>query len=1625
MAALGTDDEPSTNMADSLSPNASQMASTTLAPPYVWNGDEEEQAHGVIYWPELCGSDRPFWNTSQSWHTETPSLSACFRTCVWSVPPFVYFWLFLPFYIRYVRRAKGRDIPLSTLALAKFIVLLALAGVAAMDTAYFALGSSVALVDVMEPLLRLACFTPLLGLLFLERRHGIRVSGFQWCFWTVFLITSALVFYSHLERLWSESLSPGFFPSVTFMLSVFLFVVSFALHFWVEPEPAYRGPLQIVQAQPSPLISASFPSQLAFSWFTGLAWSGFKRSLTFDDLWDLNPLLMSRFVFPRFNRYWERTVKQIQFVHANGHQSANGHGLPDASFNKTQDDVDFKSTKKSSTHPDLSKLSVFPAMVKAFGPAFCYGSVLKFVHDIMVFISPYLLKLIIAFTADTSEPLWKGIFFAFLIFSISCVQTLSLSQYFYKMYVIGLWLRTSLISAIYRKSLRVSTTAKKEITTGEVVNLMSVDVQRIMEMTPYINMLWSAPLQIAGAIFFLWQQLGPSVLAGLLVMVLLVPLNGMIAAKSRTFQILQMKHKDQRVKVMNEILQGMKILKLYAWEPSFEKSVNDIRAQEIKILTQMAYLQSGSSFIWTCAPYVVSLVTFATYVLVDEANVLTAERAFVSLALFNILRFPLSMLPMMITALIQASVSIKRINNYMRATELEEKNVTKDTRPSSQGAKFAVKLNKASFTWNEEASEPTLKEIDVEVKKGSLVAIVGTVGSGKSSLLAAMLGEINRIEGEASINGRVAYVAQQAWIQNETIQNNILFNESLDDKRYKKVIEACALQADLSILTGGDQTEIGEKGINLSGGQKHRVSLARATYCDADIYLMDDPLAAVDSHVGKHIFQEVIGPEGLLAKKTRVLVTHSIAFLPKMDNIVVLKEGQVSEVGSYDELLARKGAFAEFLVQFLTEEEQTESDDDQVRELKHTLEECMGAEELNRHLERARKESECKENSVERSMSVSSRKSSEGHAARSPKSRQASDAHSDSPNLKQEQPNPKKLLSPEKDGTLESATKDKPTPPEASKNKQYLEEKSESGKVQMAVYTYYVKNMGVILFALSVISFSVNQVCSAASSIWLSKWSDESSRANQTGTLSQDVYLGVYGAFGVGQGFTAVFGSLFLYLATLNGAKRLHNLVLANVLKSPMSFFDTTPQGRILNRFGKDIDVLDTTMPMILRGWITCLLAVLSTFAIITYATPMFLLPITVVLGAYYIVQRIYVATSRDLKRLESVSRSPIYSHFGETVSGVQTIRAYNLQEHFIRESENRVDYNQRAGYPSIVANRWLAVRLEVVGNIIIFCSALFAVLGRESLSPGLVGLSVSYALSVTQTLNWFVRMTSEVETNIVAAERLKEYADSPTEAAWTNTAHTPEESWPNSGSIQFEDYCTRYREGLPLVLKDLSFSVKGGERVGIVGRTGAGKSSLTLALFRLIEKVSGRILIDNLDISTLGLHDLRCKLTIIPQDPVLFSGTLRMNLDPFNHHNDEEIWQALSHSNLKTFVSDQLAEGLDHVISEGGGNLSVGQCQLICLARALLRKTKILVLDEATAAIDMETDEIIQKTIRTQFNTCTIITIAHRLNTIMDYDKILVLKNGSREEFDSPQTLLNSKESIFYSMCKEAGLTQ
>ncbi|XP_059893159.1 ATP-binding cassette sub-family C member 3 isoform X2 [Gadus macrocephalus] len=491
----------------------------------------------------------------------------------------------------------------------------------------------------------------------------------------------------------------------------------------------------------------------------------------------------------------------------------------------------------------------------------------------------------------------------------------------------------------------------------------------------------------------------------------------------------------------------------------------------------------------------------------------------------------------------------------------------------------------------------------------------------------------------------------------------------------------------------------------------------------------------------------------------------------------------------------------------------------------------------------------------------------------------------------------------------------------------------------------------------------------------------------------------------------------------LRAAQLTHEAMLRRVLRAPQGFFERTPTGRILNRFSKDVDTIDTAIPDNIDIWMRTFWFTLNVLLVCSVLTPMFMVGVAPLLLFYWWVQRFYVATSRQLKRLESVSRSPIYSHFSETITGASVIRAYGKDSAFVRMSDTRVDDNQKSYYPGIVANRWLGVRIEFIGNCIVLFAALFAVIGKEKLNPGLVGLSVSYALQVTMTLNWMVRMTSDLESNIVAVERVKEYSETKTEAPWVVEDKRPPSDWPPQGNVEFRDYSVRYREGLDLVLKNLTLSVQGGEKVGIVGRTGAGKSSMTLCLFRLLEAAGGEITIDGVKISEIGLHDLRSKLTIIPQEPVLFSGTLRMNLDPFDSYSDEDLWKALEHSHLHKFVTNAPAK-LEMECAEGGENLSVGQRQLVCLARALLRKTRILILDEATAAIDLETDDLIQSTIRTQFEDCTVFTIAHRLNTIMDYTRVLVLDKGEISEFDTPSQLLSQK-GVFYAMAKDAGLVQ
>uniref|UniRef100_A0A669ERU9 Canalicular multispecific organic anion transporter 1 n=1 Tax=Oreochromis niloticus TaxID=8128 RepID=A0A669ERU9_ORENI len=1427
------------------------------------------------------------------------------------------------------------------------------------------------------------------------RREGAIDSASLFLFWLLLVVCDIFPF----QTLLREALRLGEVRDVPrfslFYISFGLELIALVLSTVADIPPEAKDFIK-----KNPEAGAPFLSRITFNWLNSMVLKGYKQPLVQEDMWDLNESDSTAFINERFqhfmkpeldaarvrfqNKMKKKSAKTRDSAQEDPQQSGLSSGLGKGvsqdvlmmeERGKKEDEKKKKDNKEEENYPSSWLITT---IYKTFKRILIESVCFKLLQDVLTFVSPQLLKLMISFTQDKSRYAWEGYLYAVLLMVVALLQSLTLQQYFQRCHVLGMKVHTALMAAVYKKALVVSNDTRKESTVGEMVNLMSADAQCFNDVTISFHLLWSCPLQIIISIVFLWLELGPSVLAGLGVMVLLIPTNALIATKARKLQIENMKFKDKRMKIMNEILNGIKILKLYAWEPSFQKQVEDIRGEELKVMKKFAYLTSVSIFLFSSAPALVSLATFAVFVSVSKDNVLTAEKAFTSISLFNILRSPLAMLPMLIASIVQTAVSKKRLEKFLAGEDIDSDIVHQD--PSFN---TAVSVCDGSFAWEKDA-KPLLKNVNLDIEPGRLVAVVGAVGSGKSSLMSALLGEMHSTKGFINIRGSLAFVPQQAWIQNATLKDNILFGSPHEEENFKKVIQACALAPDLELLPGGDLTEIGEKGINLSGGQKQRVSLARAVYSQADIYLLDDPLSAVDSNVGKHLFENVIGPNGILKNKTRILVTHGISFLPYVDEIVVLENGVISEVGSYENLRASGGAFSKFLDTYAKEQSnqgnsETEGQDAEDFELIPDGDDAQpdGASEdtVSLTLER--------ENSIRRSQrhgSVRLRRNT---------------------SLKK------------------SANADEP-----QKGQKLIEKETmETGQVKLAVFLQYLRAMGWGYSAMVFLIYFIQNVALIGQNLWLSDWtSDSVEYYNMTyPSWKRDTRVGVFGALGVAQALFVFLSTLLLANASINASRILHSRLLNNILRVPMVFFDTTPIGRVINRFAKDIFTIDEAILTSLCTCLLCLLDVLGTIFVICLATPFFAIVIIPLALIYFFVQRFYIATSRQLRRLDSVSCSQIYSHFGETVSGLSVIRAYKHQDRFLKHNEVTIDENLKSIYLRIMSDRWLAMRLEFVGNLVVFFAALFAVISRDSIDSNVVGLSVSYALNVTQILNWLVRMTSELETNIVAVERVNEYTQLKNEADWVTDTRPPQ-MWPEAGRVQFENYKVRYRPELDLVLHGITCDIDSTEKIGIVGRTGAGKSSLTNCLFRIIEAAEGCILIDDVDIATIGLHDLRNRLTIIPQDPVLFSGSLRMNLDPFDKFSDEEIWRVLELSHLNSYVSG-LQEGLQHEVAEGGENLSVGQRQLLCLARALLRKSRILILDEATAAVDLETDNLIQNTIRKEFSDCTVLTIAHRLHSIMDSSRVMVLDAGRIVEFDSLNNLLE-KEGHFYTMAKDAGIT-
>uniref|UniRef100_A0A8C6UG54 ABC-type glutathione-S-conjugate transporter n=1 Tax=Neogobius melanostomus TaxID=47308 RepID=A0A8C6UG54_9GOBI len=1428
----------------------------------------------------LSGLD-PLWDWNRTWYTANPDLTQCFQNTVLVWVPCFYLWLLAPFYCLHLYCHDRGRISMSCLCTAKMVLGFLLASFGFVEFFYILLERSQEIqqhmVFLLGPIIRSMTVILALCIIQLERIRGCRSSVFLFLFWVLAVVCSLVPLRAKIQLAMDEN--------------------------------------------PCPVKDASFLSKILFWWFTGLVVKGYRSPLEAEDLWTLRDEDTSQKIISELQQEWTAECAKLQ-----RQEKALASGLALGSRLPDQAQLLRKLQKEQS-----SGFFLLRTLARNFGPYFLTGTLCIIFHDAFMFAIPQVLSLLLSFMRDDDAPLWKGYFYATLMFLLSCLQSLFNHQYMYMCFTVGMRVKTAVMGLVYRKSLVINSSARRTCTVGEIVNLVSADTQKLMDFVVYFNAVWLAPIEIALCLFFLWQHLGPSALAGIATVILIFPLNGFIAKKRSKLQV-QMKYMDGRIRLMNEILNGIKILKFYAWEKAFLEQVLGYREKELKALKKSQILYSISIASFNSSSFLIAFAMFGVYVMIDARNVLDAQKVFVSMALINILKTPLSQLPFAISTsiVLQAVVSLRRLGKYLCSEELKTDNVSKA--PLTSGR---IVVDNGTFSWSAEGP-PCLRRINVRVPRGSLVAVVGHVGSGKSSLLSAMLGETEKRNGSVSVKGSVAYVPQQAWIQNATVQDNITFGRDKLKSWYNRVLEACALVPDLDILPAGDATEIGEKGLNLSGGQKQRVSLARAVYRKADVYLLDDPLSAVDAHVGQHIFDKVIGPKGVLRDKTRVLVTHGMSFLPQADLILVLAEGEISESGSYQELLSRNGAFAEFIHTFAN---------------------------------------------TERKESVMQR----GNAYFRKMFKQFLNSTYD----------------PEDLGKLTQA------------------DIAFTGRVRLEMYKKYFKTIGLALIMPIVFLYAFQQGASLAYNYWLSMWADDPV-VNGT-QIDTDLKLAVFGALGLAQGI-AIFGTtVAISICGIIASRHLHMELLINVLRSPMSFFESTPSGNLLNRFAKDIDAIDCMVPEGLKMMLSYVFKLMEVCIIVLIATPfaaVIILPLSIL---YACVQSFYVATSCQLRRLEAVSRSPIYTHFNETVQGASVIRAFGEQPRFILQANQRVDFNQTSYFPRFVATRWLAVNLEFVGNGVVLAAAILSVMGKSTLSPGIVGLAVSHSLQVTGILSWIVRAWTDVENNIVSVERVNEYAETAKEADWTIEGSSLPLAWPQNGTIEFQDYGLQYRKGLELALKGITLNVPEREKVGIVGRTGAGKSSLALGIFRILEAAKGKIFVDGVNIADIGLHDLRSRITIIPQDPVLFSGSLRMNLDPFDTYSDEEVWSALELAHLKNFVSN-LPDKLGYECSEGGENLSLGQRQLVCLARALLRKTKILVLDEATAAVDLETDMLIQSTIRTQFEDCTVLTIAHRLNTIMDYTRVIVMDRGHISENDSPANLI-AQRGQFYRMCREAGL--
>ncbi|XP_058800099.1 ATP-binding cassette sub-family C member 4-like isoform X2 [Phymastichus coffea] len=1273
---------------------------------------------------------------------------------------------------------------------------------------------------------------------------------------------------------------------------------------------------------------------------------------------------------------------------------------------RTQWFAEVEKAKQKKRQPNFLR-ALFWTFSLEFFTAGCYVIIVDFVLRLG---TPKLLGAFLEYFKPESEnkiTYEMAIYYAFGIVIANLLLLIVMAHNFFLGAHVGAQLKIGICSVVYRKALRLSSTALSETAPGKIVNLVASDVNRFGLVFLFLHYMWSAPVSSFIILAFLYSEIGWSALVGFILMFLDVPLQSYMGKLSSKFRLQTSLKTDERVRLMDEIISGVQVIKMYAWEKPFCVLIELARRLELKVVRKSAYIKG---IFMTLFVFTTRMALFGTLItMMLRGQELTAEKVFVYMSYFNMMAITMSyMFVRGISEISECKVALKRLQNFLMYDEfkLEDKCGSnneinnKDTKSSelssiqnysseithiqhgrnkdekSISENWSVRLKHVTAKWNLNSSEAILNDIDLEVDKGKLFIVIGTVGAGKSSLIASVLGELKLTHGYKMIKGRVSYADQDAWVFGASVRQNITFGQEFDKQRYQEVVNVCALQQDLQQLPQGDQTIIGERGSSLSGGQKARINLARAVYRDAEIYLLDDPLSAVDAHVGKHLFQDCI--QKYLTGKTRILVTHQHQYIKAADAIILLDQGKLYQFVDFNELLSTRHEYTTLIAE------------DKVIDRTDGI---INSSHLDRRLSSSSGKSRGSESKIE-------------------------------------------VVNPESSCEENNTNND-------------IYENTSRGTVKGNLLINYIKSGGHSIFALLVpFLFLATQFCVSLNDWFIPvlvnaeesrKYMNKTNTDSEKNILSRDYYMYIYTAIVLSILLIGLTRSLTFYTICLHCSQRLHDLVFSALIRAPMRFFDTNSSGRILNRFSKDLGSIDELLPLTLLDASQCIMVITGALIVTCTVNVLFLIPILFIGSLFYFIRKIYLRTSKNMKRVEGITRAPIFTHLNATLNGIATIRAYQAQSILEKEFDRLQDAHISAWYMFNSASVAFGFSLDffcfIFTGLVVFSFLLL----KDNFSGGTVGLAITQVMSLMGWLQWGIRQSAEVANELMSVERVIEYSQLAPEPNLRDKGLVtknknkykkgkenevqltePPKDWPNKGRIEFKNVYLRYVDKDPPVLTDLTLTIEPSEKVGIVGRTGAGKSSLISAFFRLTI-IEGIIKIDGIDTNIIALEDLRKQISIIPQNPVLFSGALRRNLDPFNEFSDEHLWKILEEVELKETVQST-GNGLDHRVQDRGLNYSTGQRQLICLARAILRDNRILMLDEATANVDPQTDALIQRTIRTKFAACTVLTVAHRLNTIMDCDKVLVMDKGLVVEFDHPYLLLKNEKSSFSSLVKETG---